>query len=85
MTKPVTAYDSAYRHAAIVYGITGAVGTAVYLWLIIGKKKTPLYIILVFGIINTIFSLAGGGSVINALSCLIAPGITYAIAHNIVR
>lgn len=83
-TKPITAYDSAYQRATMIYGIAGAVGTAVYFWLIIGKKKAPLYLIVASGIFNACLSIASGGSLISALSCMIAPWITYAIAHNTV-
>ena len=45
-TKPITRYNSAYQQATVIYGIVGIVGTALYLWLAIGKRKAPLVTIM---------------------------------------
>ena len=80
-TKPITRYNSNYQRAALIYGIIGLVGTALYLWLAIGKSKAALIIILVIGGINTV-SILFQGSVLSALLSLVAPTITFLIARK---
>ena len=82
ITKPITAFNSTYQRLTILYGISGLIGTALYLWLIIGKKKTPAIIILILGILNTLSSFMDGGGV-SALPGLITPVITYLVARGI--
>ena len=68
------------RQAEMVYLIAGLIGTALYLWLAIGKKKAAMITIIVLGVINTLSSLVQGGGSSSFLS-LVAPAITYLIAH----
>lgn len=51
-TKPITKEKVEYQHLAILYFIMGAIGTALYLWLIFSKRKEVLVAILIIAGIN---------------------------------
>ena len=80
-TKPITAYNSAYQTATLIYGIAGCIATALILWMAIGHKLAPLCIIMALAVISTVIGLANGGG-LSALLGLILPGITFLIAKN---
>lgn len=80
-TMPITAYNSAYQMAALISGVVGCIATALILWLAIGHKKVPLYIMLGLAAVNVVIGLASGGG-LSALLGLTAPAITYFIARN---
>lgn len=80
-TKPITRYNSAYQQATLMYAIVGLIGTVLYLWLSIGKKKAALVTILAIGVINALVVLARGGGA-QALLTLIAPVITFLVARR---
>ena len=80
-TKPITAYNSAYQTATLIYGIAGCIATALILWMAIGHKRVPLFIILGLSVVNTVIGLANGGG-LSALLGLVLPAITFLIAKN---
>ena len=80
-TKPITAYNSAYQTATLIYGVAGAISTALILWLAIGHKKAALYTILVISAINVLINLVSGGGA-SALLGLVSPAITYLVARD---
>ena len=64
----------------MIYGIVGIVGTALYLWLAISKKKAPLVTIMVIGGINVLSALIQG-NVSGALLAAISPVVTFLVAR----
>jgi hypothetical protein len=80
-TKPITRYNSAYQQATVIYGIAGIVGTALYLWLAISKKKALLVTIMVIGGINVLSALIQG-NVSGALLAAISPVVTFLVARR---
>lgn len=80
-TKPITRYNSAYQQATVIYGIVGIVGTALYLWLAISKRKAPLITIMVIGGINVLSALLQG-NVSGALLATISPVVTFLVARR---
>jgi hypothetical protein len=80
-TKPITRYNSAYQQVTVIYGIVGIVGTALYLWLAISKKKAPLVTIMVIGGINVLSALIQG-NVSGALLAAISPVVTFLVARR---
>ena len=80
-TKPATQYNTAYQKAAVIYGIIGLVGTLLYLWLLFGKKKLALIIILAIAGISIIRMLFQGSFII-ALVAAIKAAITFLIARK---
>ena len=80
-TKPAMQYNTAYQKAAVIYGIIGLVGTLLYLWLLIGKKKLALIIILAIAGISIIRMLFQGSFII-ALVAAIKAAITFLIARK---
>ena len=79
-----TATNSAYQQATVIYGIVGAVYTALYLWLWISRRKAALVTILVIAGLNAAVTLftSGFGS---ALISLITPTLTWLFTHNTVE
>ena len=67
--------------ATKVAGIIGAVGTALYLWLIISKTKTAMYTIIAVTAVSAVISFFGGAGAGVFLS-LIIPAITYLIVRK---
>ncbi len=82
ITKPATATNSALQKAALIYGIAGAIGTALYLWLWIGKKKAALITIIVLNVISVVITLINGGGVSSVLG-LISPLITFLVSRKV--
>ncbi|MDO5345250.1 MAG: hypothetical protein Q4E91_05855 [Lachnospiraceae bacterium] len=80
-TKPITAVNEVYQRATILYGISGAIATALILWMAIGHKKLALYIMLVLAGINAVLLLFNAG-VMSALTSLIFPAVNWLIARN---
>lgn len=83
-TKPITAYNSDYQRATVIYFVAGVIGTALYLWLVIGKSKAALTTLLVVSGINAAITLFGSG-LVTALISLICPAITFFVARNTVN
>ena len=80
-TKPITAYNSAYQQATLIYGVIALVGTVLLLWLAVGHSRTALMILLVIAGVSAVISLIQG-NVSGALLGLIMPGINWLIARN---
>lgn len=80
-TKPITAVNSVYQQWTLIYGIAGAIGTALILWMAIGHKKIALYILLGIAALGAVINLAQG-SVGGMLLGLIFPVINYLIARK---
>lgn len=83
-TKPITATNTLYQRWTLIYGIVGAVGTALILWLAIGHKKIALYILLAIAALGAAGNLFQG-NVESAILGLILPGINYLVSRNRVR
>ena len=67
----------------IAAGVVGAIGTALYLWLVFSKSKAALYTILAVMAANAVFALIHG-SVVGAVLGLAVAAITYNVARKTV-
>ena len=81
-TKPATAYTTAYQNMALIYGIDGAIGTALILWLAISKTKKPMICIFVCAAISAGVMLIQGNSGILCLGPFLMPFITWLIVRR---
>lgn len=84
VTAPIIKYSEVHQRAAIIAGISGAIGTFLYLWLLIKKRKTALMIILGIAALNIIVTFIQG-NVSNALMSIPVPLITYWISKDVVE
>ncbi len=80
-TKPITAIDPAYQQATLIYGVVGAIGTALILWVAISHKRTALYTMMGVAAANAILTLFQGNP-IGALTSMIMPTVNYLIARK---
>lgn len=80
-TKPITAYNTAYQQATVMYGVIGLIGTALILWLAISRKKAALVTMLVIAGVNALIALIQG-NVAGALSGLVLPAVNWLIARK---
>lgn len=80
-TKPITATNTAYQQATLIYGVTGLIGTVLILWLAISHRKAALNTIIVVVAVCAVVALIQG-NVTGALSSLIFPAINWLITKN---
>ena len=74
--------SSAYQDMALIYGIDGAIGTALILWLAISRTKKPMICIFVCAAISAGVMLVQGSSGILCLGPFFMPFITWLIVRR---
>ena len=71
------------EQVVLLSGIFGAIGTALYLWLMFSKTKTALYTIVAIGLANVVYAFLNG-IIAGGILGLLVTAITYSIASKTV-
>ena len=71
------------ENVVLLSGIFGAIGTALYLWLVLSKTKAALYTIIAIGVANAVYAFINGITV-GAVLGLIVTAVTYSIASKVI-
>ena len=80
-TKPATAYTPEYQQLVWVYGISAALVTAIFLWLMIKRSRAAMIIVMVIQGIDAVAALIRG-NIIGVISSIVSILILWAICRN---
>lgn len=81
-TKPITRYNEAFRQAAVIYTFAAIAITLLYVWLLVTKRKSALYTVLVICGISVIVALVQSGFSAVFFGSLVTPALLFFILRD---